>query len=113
MKAGGAVRWSGEQHVACTGRVVVGARRGVYNTGVPRPEYNAHPPRTPLGPYTWAYGRVLGVCVFVRVRYLKRIKVVGCRGLVDFYTYRGTSLMRKRTPLGPYCRSMPRVLGGF
>ena len=24
----------------------------------------------------------------------------------------GTSLTRKRTPLGPYCRPMPRVLGG-
>jgi hypothetical protein len=27
--------------------------------------------------------------------------------------YRSTSLTRKRTPLGPYCRPMPRVLGGF
>jgi hypothetical protein len=26
--------------------------------------------------------------------------------------YRGTSLVRKRTPLGPYRRSIPRVLGG-
>ena len=26
--------------------------------------------------------------------------------------YRGTSLIRKRTPLGPYRRLMPRVLGG-
>ena len=26
--------------------------------------------------------------------------------------YRGTSLERKRTPLGPYRRPMPRVLGG-
>ena len=26
--------------------------------------------------------------------------------------YRGTSLTRKRTPLGPYSRTMPRVLGG-
>jgi len=25
--------------------------------------------------------------------------------------YRGTSLIRKRTPLGPYHRPMPRVLG--
>ena len=25
--------------------------------------------------------------------------------------YRGTSLIRKRTPLGPYSRPMPRVLG--
>ena len=28
------------------------------------------------------------------------------------FTYRGTSLVRKRTPLGPYSRPMPRVLGG-
>ena len=27
--------------------------------------------------------------------------------------YRGTSLLIKRTPLGPYRRPMPRVLGGF
>ena len=27
-------------------------------------------------------------------------------------TYRGSSLTRKRTPLGPYRRPMPRVLGG-
>ena len=27
--------------------------------------------------------------------------------------YRGTSLVGKRTPLGPYLRTMPRVLGGF
>ena len=25
---------------------------------------------------------------------------------------RGSSLIRKRTPLGPYCRPMPRVIGG-
>ena len=27
--------------------------------------------------------------------------------------YRGTQLTRKRTPLGPYRRPMPRVIGGF
>jgi len=27
--------------------------------------------------------------------------------------YMGTSLIRKRTPLGPYCRPMRRVLGGW
>ena len=27
--------------------------------------------------------------------------------------YKGTSLTRKRTPLGPYRRPMPRVLGGW
>ena len=26
--------------------------------------------------------------------------------------YRGTSLIRNRAPLGPYSRTMPRVLGG-
>jgi len=30
----------------------------------------------------------------------------------DDLPYRGTSLIRKRTPLGPYRRPMPRVLGG-
>ena len=29
-----------------------------------------------------------------------------------FKTYRGTSLTSKCTPLGPYCRPMPRVIGG-
>jgi len=28
-------------------------------------------------------------------------------------SHRGTSLIRKRTPLGPYGRPMPRVLGGW
>ena len=28
------------------------------------------------------------------------------------YMYRGTSLIRKSTPLGPYRRLRPRVLGG-
>ena len=34
---------------------------------------------------------------------------------VDSYSlcrYRGTSPIRKRTPLGPYRRPMPRILGG-
>jgi hypothetical protein len=31
----------------------------------------------------------------------------------DEICYRGTSPKRKRTPLGPYRRPMPRVLGGF
>ena len=35
----------------------------------------------------------------------------GC-GKAAFTTYRVTSLTRKRTPLGPYRRPMPRVLGG-
>ena len=31
---------------------------------------------------------------------------------VHSVVYRGTSLTRKRTPLAPYRRPMPRVLGG-
>jgi len=31
---------------------------------------------------------------------------------VSFFHYRGTSLTRRRTPLAPYRRPMPRVLGG-
>ena len=27
--------------------------------------------------------------------------------------YRGTALIRKRTPQGPYRRPMPRVVGGY
>ena len=30
-----------------------------------------------------------------------------------FSAYMGTSLIRKHTPLGPYRRPMPRVLGGW
>ena len=33
-------------------------------TGVPRPPENAHHPRTPLGPWAQAYGRVLGGAFF-------------------------------------------------
>ena len=29
-----------------------------------------------------------------------------------FFLYRGTSLTRKRSTLGPYRKPMPRVLGG-
>ena len=31
---------------------------------------------------------------------------------MEKHPYGGTSLIRKRTPLGPYRRPMPRVLGG-
>jgi len=34
------------------------------------------------------------------------------RDVVSRHLYRGTSLTRKRTPLGPYRRPEPRVLGG-
>ena len=30
----------------------------------------------------------------------------------QYFNYRGTSLIRKRYPIGPYRRPMPRVLGG-
>ena len=36
----------------------------------------------------------------------------GVRNLSHRAIRRGTSLMRKRTPLGPYRVPMPRVLGG-
>ena len=50
--------------------------------------------------------RVSGVGVFgVRVR---TALTSGLGGRV----YRGTSLLRKRTPLGPYRKPIPRVLGG-
>ena len=32
--------------------------------------------------------------------------------VIDAVPYRGTSLTRNRTPLGPYSRPMRRVLGG-
>ena len=30
--------------------------------------------------------------------------------MTRLWEYRGTSLIRNRTPLGPYCRPMPRAL---
>ena len=36
----------------------------------------------------------------------------GERVAFDSPLYRGTSLTGRRTPLGPYGRTMPRVLGG-
>ena len=45
-------------------------------TGVPRPEENAPPPRTPLGHEAEAYGRVLVGCVFLKVRYPRTLGVV-------------------------------------
>jgi hypothetical protein len=37
----------------------------------------------------------------------------GSNGSRTTLDYRGTSLTRKRTPLGPYRRPMPRALGDF
>jgi hypothetical protein len=40
--------------------------------------------------------------------YARGLRLLLCEGT----PYWGTSLTRKRNPLGPYRRSMPRVLGG-
>jgi hypothetical protein len=37
-------------------------------------------------------------------------RVASLKGIA--WVYRGTSPIRKRTPLGPYRRPMPRVVGG-
>ena len=37
--------------------------------------------------------------------------MIAVRGM-GLKVYRGTSVIRKRTPVGPYSRTMPRVLGG-
>ena len=42
-----------------------------------------------------------------------RTQSLRVQGHLTHVRYRGTSLIRKRTPLGPYRRPMPRVLGGF
>jgi len=52
------------------------------------------------GPHVWA----APVFSISTGRTVKRIN--------NLYIYRGTSPTRKRTPLGPYRRPMPRVLGG-
>ena len=45
----------------------------------------------------------------VDVRHQERI----LRQIESNSVYRGTSLLRRRNPLGPHHRRMPRVLGGF
>ena len=40
------------------------------------------------------------------------LSVVALMSLSRLFVEGGTSLTRKRTPLGAYCRHMPRVLGG-
>ena len=67
-----------------------------------------HPPRTLPQGYLGSLGGPSGVNVLSWARYpcsygrpINLIQVV----------YRGTSLVRQRTPLGPYRRPMPRVLG--
>ena len=54
-------------------------------------------------------------CVYIQRHPLwhrrrRRRRSIGTRN--SAHTYRGTLLTRKRTPLGPYSRTMPRVLGG-
>ena len=95
--------------------------------------------RSPLGLCSRLISRVLGgprgVGVFLWARYPCRrtspprapsstvsgVRAVLTRGVktrrlriqvgTTTWAYRGTSLIRKRTPLGPYRRLMPRVLG--
>jgi len=60
---------------------------------------------------------------FPKVNYVRQIEFCGRRGAEPHRgrlghlhggaaPYRGTSLIRKRSPLGPYRRAIPRVLGG-
>ena len=56
-------------------------------------------------------GRALR-CSWVGPRALGRMSLLATGGLRKRTMYRGTSPIRQRTPLGPYRRPMPRVLGG-
>ena len=49
---------------------------------------------------------VVSACLLVLRR--QRLRLLACR----VWGYRGTSLTRKRTHLGPYLRHVPRVPGG-
>ena len=84
--------------------------------------------RLPLGPYSRPIPRTLRWSCWVGAVLYERGTPVPPQGgegiardthrprLVHFslamYTYKGTSLTRKCTPLGPYRRPMPRDLGG-
>ena len=82
-------------------------------TEVPRSLENAHPLRTPFKPLAWAYGRVLGRCIFFSVRYpctrlawprnmppRWNLWQLGSGAILQHYM--GTSLIRKRLALGIY-----------
>jgi len=64
-------------------------------------------PRQVLGPY----GRAYEPTGHLRDNEHKRTHEPR-PGRETVHMYRGTSLTKKRTPLGPYRRPMPRVLGG-
>ena len=60
----------------------------------------------------------MGVGIFLWARYpcsfSSNVGVVALTlASIGVGAYRGTSLMRKRTPLGPYSRTMPRALWGY
>ena len=46
-----------------------------------------------------------------RTRFWSRLPYSSSRWTADVH-YRATSLLRNRHPVGPYCRPMPRILGG-
>ena len=68
----------------------------------------------------WGFGMNVSLKIYrmsgfgVSTRVLSAdLRACGCQGLgLEEDAYGGTSLTRKRTPLGPYRRPMLRVLGG-
>ena len=52
------------------------------------------------------------VCVCERNHFTESVSLSALPKSSGVLRYRGTSHIRKRTPLGPYRRPMPRVLGG-
>ena len=82
------------------------------------------PPRTIIGPQATAYRRVLRGVVFLWARYpckqyhrpggfpMLKVSETSGAGGEALHPYRGTSFIRNRHPVGPYSRTMPRVLGG-
>ena len=68
--------------------------------------------RHPLGPYSRhmlkALWRSCGGCGFLWARYPRNVS----QHSECFEEYRGTSLIKKRNPLGPYSRPLPRILEG-
>ena len=80
----------------------MGGCRAYRGTSLPR---NAHPPRTPIGPQAWSYCRVPGAAVSYKRGnpvegpqeglWFLEIRMKGCGA------YRGTSLTKPPTPLGP------------
>ena len=86
-----------------------------YPVFIPLPYRGTSPQKktpTPPGPQAQAYGRVLGVCIFLQVRYpcIHALAAgndadagpASARHTLIPKPVRGTSLTRKRTLLGPY-----------